>query len=92
MAEAKTRADVVAERLAAWAPDLDAIAQTREAAAADQAAADAAVRAVTDLQEVAIARFAYLENCAALGVEPEADPVADEAIAILEAIGADADD
>jgi len=88
VSDVKSRADVVADRLAAWAPDLDQIERTREQQAAEQAQFDEAAQAVGELQERALARLAYLENCKALGVEPNADPVADEAIAILEQLAA----
>jgi hypothetical protein len=89
MDDVKSRADVVAERLATWAPDLDEIQRTHEQQAADQAAFDEAAKAIGELQQRALDRFAYVENCAALGVTPEPDPVADEAIAILEQLVAD---
>lgn len=92
MADVKSRADIVAERLESWAPDLEAIERTREQQAADQAAFDDAQRAIDELQQRALARLAHLENCAAQGIEPEADPVADEAIAILEQLAAAAPD
>lgn len=92
MADVKSRADIVAERLESWAPDLEAIERTREQQAADEARADEFGQVIVDLQTRALARLAYLENCAALGIAPEADQTADEAIAILEQLAAAAPD
>lgn len=87
MAEIKSRADVVAARMARWAPELDEIAQSQAEQAARDAEAREALEQLDALRERAMARFAQLENHEIEGTEAPADPEGDEAIRILAELG-----